>query len=887
MKKYVFIESNTTGTGKIFVTKAIQKGYEIIFLCENSDRYPFLSDLMIIPVKLNTADSKEIISYLKTLDEIQAVFSSSEYYIEVASEVANYFDLPCNNIQAIRDCRDKLSLCHKLISSDVYTPKSLLVTNWIDAKNIVNSVQFPVVLKPASGSGSVGVKLCKTFHEYDQHMKYLLAQDKNERGVSITPRVLVQEYIEGSEYSVEILLADQKYHVIGITQKYLGMEPYFVEVGHDFPAVLGDQLKETIEKTVVRAMSILGFTLGAAHVEFRIARNNVYIIEINPRLAGGMIPMLIEEALGTDILDLVLDIYAGVKISCEPSKRHYSSIRFVIPEYQGFISKLDQQTNISNIKGIKSFALTKKVGEQTTCLGDYRDRIGYVISTSDNIDEARKISTYALSQLNIKIDNNVNPSVQHTGRIAQTLHHDAMAIVNKGYEITHMQLDLNYLVAVDESHLIMLLQQKIVAPNIIKRILLELNDLKNDNYLAFNDKEMLRGIYLLYESVLIERLGMEIGGVIHTGRSRNDINATLFKLKTRDLYLRTYQALWKLRSIILQKVIQYIDITMPIYSQFQTALPGKYAFYLLAIADALARDQLALKNSYDQLAISPLGAGAGAGTSFPINPILTAKLLGFETCQSNALDAVASRDVAVRLLSCLSILGMTVSRIAQDYQLWTTQEFAFFTLSDTLVGGSSMMPQKKNPYLLEKIKGKAIIPTGNLMTMLATMQKTPFSNSVEVGTEALVDFDKSFDAIQDSLNLMRLVIDDAKPVSNTMKNSSDKGLTQALCITEALSKSGIPFRQAHYKVGDTIRLAIENNHDPKIAIEQLVSKENDIDWSETFNYGGGCSSISINNQYQHAISLLKKDGEWIQNIVAFWHDSNILRESEIKKILFN
>jgi argininosuccinate lyase len=888
--KIVFIESNTTGTGKIFAEKAIKKGYEVIFLASDPARYHFLSELMILAVKIDTSDKEEVLSYLQKLDSIEGVFSSSEYFIETTAFIAKQLGLPCNNSLAINACRDKAELCNKLLANNIKTPQSQLITTLAEANTLLEKLHFPVVIKPASGSGSIGVKLCEDKEAYLYHIQQLLSENTNERGNKIEPRILVQEYILGDEYSVEVLASGQQYDIIGITQKYLGKPPYFVETGHDFPAQLAQETEQKIHATVKSALSVMGFTFGAAHIELRIFNNEAYIIEINPRLAGGMIPALIHESLGIDILELVLDLHCGKSIEYKQTQKRYTSIRFVIPNTTGTIQQIKFNQSPATIQGLKIHALTKSAGDITTQYGDYRDRIGYVIASGNDITESRRNADNALQSISLII--NANSNNQHsgqTGRVNKPLHPVALSIINHSASPESLAKELGYLTSIDESHLLMLLHQKIIPKQTILTILKEIKSLKDSNFETIKHQVSLRGSYLLYENALIEKLGMDVGGVVHTGRSRNDINATLFKLTTRELYKNSYQALWKLRQTILHIAQNSQNIHMPVYSQFQTALPGSYAYYLIAIEEALARDQAAFKTLYDQLAQSPLGAAAGCGTSFPINPTLTAKYLGFDTINPIALDAIASRDLALRLLSCLSMTGTTLSRIAQDYQLWTTQEFAFFELPDDLSGSSSMMPQKKNPYLLEKIKGKSILPTGQLMSTLAIMQKTPFSNSVEVGTEALEGFDRSFKAIIESSTLLNLMIANMQAIEENMHKSSINGLTTAVCVTESLVKSGIPFREAHHRVGQAISDAIKLKHHPLDAIYQLIpdhTKREDLSyWTNTFAFGGGCSQDSVKDQIISANHRLKSDGIWLQKIDTHWNKSNELRHRTIEDLL--
>ncbi|WP_161597770.1 lyase family protein [Fluviispira multicolorata] len=881
IKKFAFIESNTTGTGEIFVQKALEKGYQILFLAADPSRYSFLNKYLISPIKIDTSNEECIIKCLENEKNILGIFSSSEYFIEVTASVAEKFSLPCNSVTAIHNCRNKEILAEILAKFDIPIPYTILIKNENDFIQIQQKIQFPVVVKPASGSGSIGVKLCKNLNDFVQHVKQLLSHTKNERGNSVEPKILVQEYIMGSEYSVEVLKTEKNFEILGITQKYLGEEPYFLEIGHDFPAKLSSDIELKIKNTVLKSLNAMNFIFGAAHIELRIHNNQAYIIEINPRLAGGMIPALIEKSLGIDLIDLLLDLYCGKEVDVKFNLKRFSSIRFLIPEKAGVIAKID---GFSDMEILDKYYIAKNVGDICTQLGDFRDRIGYLISSADSLEESRFKVNKILEKIRIVIDdhNEQRSSYNKTGRLSKTIHSDAQKIVLKKKSANEIIKELNFLTHIDEAHILMLLEQKIISDEKAELILKQIKLFKQNSFSDFFERDALRGTYLLYENIMIEKLGMETGGMIHTGRSRNDINATVFKLNAREHFQNIYNACWKLRNSILQQAQNNDSLIMPIYSQFQPALSGTYAFYLIAIEEALSREQNKLKVCFDNLMECPLGAGAGCGTSFPIDTKLTAKYLGFKNPFVNALDAVASRDLALNLLSILSMMGTVISRIAHDFQLWTTQEFSFFDLPDELCGGSSMMPQKKNPFLLEKIKGKSIIPCGILMSSLATIHKTPFSNSVEVGTEALVDFERSFKEIIESMQLLELILKNAKPNAENMFKSNTKGLTIALGVTEKLVKLGLPFRESHFKVGEAIQKAIDSKQNPLEAILSLLPDNCLID---NFDFGGGASKLSVNLQNLNADKRLREDGLWLQEKIKFWNQSLNDKNLKIEMIL--
>jgi argininosuccinate lyase len=329
---------------------------------------------------------------------------------------------------------------------------------------------------------------------------------------------------------------------------------------------------------------------------------------------------------------------------------------------------------------------------------------------------------------------------------------------------------------------------------------------------------------------------------------------------------------------------------MPIYSQFQVAQVGTYAYYLLAIEEALSRDQHYLRELFSSLDECPLGAAAGCGSSFLIDRTLTASLLGFSRSCANALDAVASRDLALRMLGTLSTLGTTLSRIAQDYQLWTTQEFSFFELPDNLCGGSSMMPQKKNPYLLEVIKGKAASINGMLIQALTAMHNVPFSNSVEVGTHALHGIEQALRNAGDILSLSELLIRNAIPIEEQFIASINKGVAIAANVAEVFVKEkNIPFRQAHHDIGASIAQSITLKIDPACEILKLAGDRfknyKALYWAHLNEHGGGPGKSTSKKACQNAEKRLAKDLAWIKAVEKGWAAAELKLEYNVKKII--
>ena len=473
----------------------------------------------------------------------------------------------------------------------------------------------------------------------------------------------------------------------------------------------------------------------------------------------------------------------------------------------------------------------------------------------------------------------------HTnGRLKKTLDPAAHAIVFPIKSEEVLRQEFTTLSILNEAHLVSLHTTKLLDPEKIRKLLEAIQSLRQEAFASLLKKQLQRGAYLLFENHLIDTLGMDIAGSIHIARSRNDMNATTFKLNLRKSYSTIYQNLAKLRETLLAQAKKYQNIAMPVYSQYQVAQVGTYAYYLLATEEALARDQMDLTNLYSSLNECPIGAAAGCGSSFANDSQLTASLLGFTKCCNNALDAVASRDLALRMASVTGIMATTLSRIAQDLQIWTTQEFNFFELPDEICGGSSMMPQKKNPYLLEIIKGKAASLNGLLTQALTAMHNTPFSNSVEVGTEALQNFESILKNAVDALTLTELFIRQAVPIEANMLNSIFKGLAFSTGLAETLVKEEkMSFREAHQKIGETITDAMDKKSDPASAIFKLSNQNPEtkevIHWAHMNEFGAGPGKQATQNALEQATIRLHTDLAWMDKIESTW----VAAEDQLKK----
>ncbi len=395
--------------------------------------------------------------------------------------------------------------------------------------------------------------------------------------------------------------------------------------------------------------------------------------------------------------------------------------------------------------------------------------------------------------------------MEDTGRIARTLTATARRIVFGATADAAIDAELWMATQVDRAHVVMLAEQQLVAPETARDLLRAVEELRHNDFAALRGKPAPRGVYLLYEDHLIETLGAHSGGSLQLGRSRNDVAATTLRLRLRAPYGLLLRATERLEAVLLRRARRFADLVMPAYTHYQAALPISYGHYLAGVAAALGRDTAALLAAGVDLDRCPLGAGAVGGTSVPLDPARTAALLGFAGPIVNSVDAVASRDGMLRLLAAAAILGLTLSRLATDLLLWSTEEFGFVQLPDELVGSSSMMPQKRNPFLLEHVKGRSSAALGALMAAGTAVHAAPFSNSVAVGTEASRHVAPALVQVAEAATLARLVVAGARPVAERMLARTEAGLTTATELATRLAREGdLDFRSAHRVVGTLV-----------------------------------------------------------------------------------
>ncbi|MEU5811389.1 ATP-grasp domain-containing protein [Streptomyces sp. NPDC047718] len=398
----LLIESNTTGTGRQFAQRAAEAGLRPVLLAADPGRYPYAAEDGLRTVTVDTADPAALWRAVRELARtapVAGVLSSSEYFVATAAEVADRLGLPGPSAEAVRACRDKARQRRLLDDAGVPVPGYKDVGGVQQAVAVASVLGLPVVVKPVQGSGSLGVRLCTTLRQVADHGGELLAAGVNERGLAAPSRILVESYLSGREFSVEVVGR----RAVAVVAKHVGPPPVFVETGHDLPAALPAEQHEALTACAEHAVRALGLGWGAAHVELRLDRGTPRVIEVNPRLAGGMIPELVRHAYGIDLVAAQVRAAVGEPVEPERSREAGASIRFLTADADGVLGTAEATgTAVSRaraIPGVVDAALYRAPGSAVAPAEDFRGRLGHVITTAPDADRSAALADEALDRL--------------------------------------------------------------------------------------------------------------------------------------------------------------------------------------------------------------------------------------------------------------------------------------------------------------------------------------------------------------------------------------------------------------------------------------------------------------------------------------------------------
>ncbi len=326
-------------------------------------------------------------------------------------------------------------------------------------------------------------------------------------------------------------------------------------------------------------------------------------------------------------------------------------------------------------------------------------------------------------------------------------------------------------------------------------------------------------IHSFVEETLTKRIG-EAGKRLHTGRSRNDQVALDMKLYTRDEIKEIGSLLKELLQELLVIMEENLDTFMPGFTHLQKAQPITLAHHMGAYFEMFTRDRGRLSDIYERMNYCPLGSGALAGTTYPLDRDYTAELLGFYGPTLNSMDSVADRDYLIELLSALSVISMHLSRFCEEIIIWNTNEYQFVEIDDSYSTGSSIMPQKKNPDIAELIRGKTGRVYGALVALLTTMKGIPLAYNKDMQEDKELAFD-AIDTVKGCLALFTGMISTMTFRKDVMEASAKNGFTNATDAADYLVGKGVPFRDAHGIVGQLVLFCI----DKKISLDEMTMEE--------------------------------------------------------------
>ncbi|WP_199571630.1 pyridoxal-phosphate dependent enzyme [Streptomyces murinus] len=398
----VFVESNTTGTGMLALELAREELDTVpVLLTGDPDRYRGLAATGAEVIRCDTNSDAALRAAVQDRfrrEEIAGITTTSDFYVPAAARLARWLGLPGNPPEAVTACRDKSALRALLESAGVRQPRYAVVRDASEVTAAVARTGLPCVVKPADDSGSVNVLLCADEATATAHAERVLAVTTNVRGMPTARTVLVEEYLDAPEYSVEMFTWEGRAECVGITEKSVTGTPHFVEHRHLFPAPLPAETAQRITETVTAALDAAGIRLGATHTEVKLTAEGPAVIEINPRPAGGMIPELIRLATGVDLLEQQLRTAVGLAPALKPAQDAHAGIQFLLPDADGVLDAVDGTQEAAAVPDVEAVTVTAAPGTVVRRPRSAGDRIGHVIAghptperVTAALDEARRL----------------------------------------------------------------------------------------------------------------------------------------------------------------------------------------------------------------------------------------------------------------------------------------------------------------------------------------------------------------------------------------------------------------------------------------------------------------------------------------------------------------
>ena len=378
---------------------------------------------------------------------------------------------------------------------------------------------------------------------------------------------------------------------------------------------------------------------------------------------------------------------------------------------------------------------------------------------------------------------------------------------------------LKPVIKINEAHVAMLIEQKIIEWSKGVKLLQALSELESKMKL----KPSIEDVHLAVEEEINKKVGQEIGGNLHIAKSRNDQVSTAIRMELREKLLDLIISVIKLQEALTKLAEKHVRTVVPGYTHLHPAQPVTFAHYLLSYLDMLERDLQRLEETYQRVNLCPMGAGALATSSFPINRDRVAELLGFNEVLENSIDAVGSRDFILETMANLTIIAVDISRLVEDLILWSSPDFGIIELPDRFSSTSSIMPQKKNPDVLEVIRAKMSHILGNFLTSATTMKALPSSYNMDL-QEITPRLWESLENVITSLDMLSKLVTNLKVSKNVFSKKLLNFSTSTELANMLVRKYKVPFRTAHKIVGSLIRTLTEHKLTFSDVTPELIHK---------------------------------------------------------------
>jgi cysteine synthase A len=386
-RRLAFVESNTTGTGMVALSVARELGLAPALYTADAGRYPDAAGTGAAVLDCPTHDLAGTGARIGYHD-LAGITTTSDYYLAAVAELAQRAGLPGNDPAAVAICRDKGRTRRALADAGVAQPRFAVARSGPEVARAVSDVGLPCVVKPVDDSGSTNVRLCSTVDNAVAHAERVFATRVNVRGQPAARVVLVEEFVPGDELSVETFSRDGQAALIGVAAKRVGCAPYFVELGHTFPAPLAEPVAAAVFSTVDSALKAVGYRWGPAHTEVKLGPDDkVAVVEINARLAGGMIPELITLAYGIDPVRQQLCACVGRHVDLAPTMSRHAGIRFLTADRTGILRAVAGLAEASAVAHVHAVRCTARVGAAVGPPVDAYGRLGYVIAAADQPEQ--------------------------------------------------------------------------------------------------------------------------------------------------------------------------------------------------------------------------------------------------------------------------------------------------------------------------------------------------------------------------------------------------------------------------------------------------------------------------------------------------------------------